>query len=80
MIAYLETLKTEIAMLGRLLPDGVRLSRLHWGGGTPTFLPKDVMEHLMAGYGELFNLQTGDERRAVARSFARSSLLRAFTL
>lgn len=36
--AYLETLKAELAMLGRALPAGVRLSRLHWGGGTPTLL------------------------------------------
>jgi len=36
--AYLESLKREIAMLGRLLPEGVSVTRLHWGGGTPTLL------------------------------------------
>ncbi|MBC7132995.1 MAG: oxygen-independent coproporphyrinogen III oxidase [Roseovarius sp.] len=46
--AYLETLKTEIAMLGRILPDGVRLSRLHWGGGTPTLLTPAMMTELAA--------------------------------
>jgi len=45
-IAYLETLKAEIAMLGRLLPAGVRLSRLHWGGGTPTLLAPAMMTEL----------------------------------
>jgi oxygen-independent coproporphyrinogen-3 oxidase len=45
-IAYLETLKAEIAMLGRLLPSGVRLSRLHWGGGTPTLLQPAMMTDL----------------------------------
>jgi len=45
-IAYLETLKAEIAMLGRLLPAGVRLSRLHWGGGTPTLLQPSMMTEL----------------------------------
>src|SRR6056297_3757785 len=45
-IAYLETLRTEIAMLGRLLPAGVRLSRLHWGGGTPTLLQPSMMTEL----------------------------------
>ncbi len=45
-IAYLETLKAEIAMLGRLLPAGVRLSRLHWGGGTPTLLQPAMMTEL----------------------------------
>jgi oxygen-independent coproporphyrinogen-3 oxidase len=38
-IAYAQTLKSEIALLARHLPRGVTLSRLHWGGGTPTMLP-----------------------------------------
>ena len=39
-------LKDEIALLARHLPRGVRLSRLHWGGGTPTMLPPDQMKAL----------------------------------
>ncbi len=46
--AYLETLKTELALLATHLPDGVTLSRLHWGGGTPTLLNADMM-HDLAG-------------------------------
>jgi len=43
--AYLDTLKQEIALLKANLPDGVRLSRLHWGGGTPTLLnPSQITE------------------------------------
>jgi len=49
--AYVETLKQEIAMLRDTLPEGVRLSRLHWGGGTPTLLPADTITALAA---ELF--------------------------
>lgn len=44
--AYLDTLKTEITMLGRALPEGVTLSRLHWGGGTPTLMAADMMTEL----------------------------------
>ena len=44
--AYLDTLKAEIAMFARLLPGGVTLSRLHWGGGTPTLLSADMMREL----------------------------------
>ena len=36
--AYVETLTQEIARLAAALPDGVRMGRLHWGGGTPTIL------------------------------------------
>jgi oxygen-independent coproporphyrinogen-3 oxidase len=44
--AYLETLKTELEMLGRQLPRDVTLSRLHWGGGTPTLLDAQMMSEL----------------------------------
>ncbi|MCM2562765.1 oxygen-independent coproporphyrinogen III oxidase [Lutimaribacter sp. EGI FJ00015] len=43
---YLETLKAEIALLGQTLPEGVTLSRLHWGGGTPTLMAPDMMTEL----------------------------------
>jgi oxygen-independent coproporphyrinogen-3 oxidase len=36
--AYVETLKAEVALLVSRLPSGVTLSRLHWGGGTPTLM------------------------------------------
>jgi oxygen-independent coproporphyrinogen III oxidase len=42
-IAYVETLKTELALLRDHLPRGATLSRLHWGGGTPTLLSADRM-------------------------------------
>ncbi len=44
--AYVETLKDELSLLKRHLPRGVRLSRLHWGGGTPTLLSPDHMRDL----------------------------------
>ncbi|MTJ03768.1 MAG: oxygen-independent coproporphyrinogen III oxidase [Sediminimonas qiaohouensis] len=51
--AYLETLKAELAMLGNLLPEGVRLSRLHWGGGTPTLLPAGMMRDLAGAIADV---------------------------
>ena len=44
--AYAKVLKAEIALLRRHLAPGVRLSRLHWGGGTPTLMPADMMRDL----------------------------------
>ncbi|MEX0282242.1 MAG: oxygen-independent coproporphyrinogen III oxidase [Arenibacterium sp.] len=44
--AYLETLKAELALLAAHLPNGVSLSRLHWGGGTPTLLTPEMMRGL----------------------------------
>lgn len=45
-VAYVQTLKAELALLRTHLPRGVRLSRLHWGGGTPTLLSADLMRDL----------------------------------
>jgi oxygen-independent coproporphyrinogen III oxidase len=45
-VAYVQTLKQEIALLKAILPRGVTLSRLHWGGGTPTLLSADLMRDL----------------------------------
>ncbi|QYX56394.1 oxygen-independent coproporphyrinogen III oxidase [Roseovarius sp. SCSIO 43702] len=44
--AYLETLRTELTLLRNALPEGVRLSRLHWGGGTPTLLSPSMIADL----------------------------------
>ncbi|MBK5927869.1 oxygen-independent coproporphyrinogen III oxidase [Rhodobaculum claviforme] len=51
--AYVETLKAELDLLGQNLPAGVRLSRLHWGGGTPTLLSPDLMRDLAAKVREV---------------------------
>jgi oxygen-independent coproporphyrinogen III oxidase len=51
--AYLETLKAELTLLQHILPRGVRLSRLHWGGGTPTLLSAPMMQDLA---GAIFDL------------------------
>ena len=43
---YLGTLEREIARVASLLPAGVRMGRLHWGGGTPTILPPAMIRRL----------------------------------
>ena len=47
-IAYVQTLKAELALLKANLAPGIRLSRLHWGGGTPTLLSADMIHELSA--------------------------------
>jgi oxygen-independent coproporphyrinogen-3 oxidase len=44
--SYLGTLEAELALVGRHLPPGVRMGRLHWGGGTPTILPPATIRRL----------------------------------
>jgi oxygen-independent coproporphyrinogen-3 oxidase len=59
--AYAEILKAEIGLLRRHLPRGVTLSRLHWGGGTPTLMPADVMRDVAATILEAVPLAQGGE-------------------
>lgn len=59
---YVERVLKEAAMQAKLFGADRPIEQLHWGGGTPTFLPREVMQHLMAGYADLFNLQGGDDR------------------
>lgn len=59
--AYAQTLLTELAQLRARLAPGIRLSRLHWGGGTPTLLPPDLIKQLTDAIFDAFPLIPGGE-------------------
>ncbi|UWQ33490.1 oxygen-independent coproporphyrinogen III oxidase [Leisingera sp. M527] len=54
--AYVQVLKAEIALLRQQLPEGVTLSRLHWGGGTPTILNVELIRDLASTIAEAIPL------------------------
>jgi oxygen-independent coproporphyrinogen-3 oxidase len=60
-IAYVETLRQEIANLKAILPEGVRIARLHWGGGTPTLMRPDQMRELAHAVTDAMPLAEGAE-------------------
>ena len=43
---YIEYLEKEIGLVGSLLGGDHRVSQMHWGGGTPTFLAREEMRTL----------------------------------
>lgn len=43
---YLESVKQELALLSQVIPKGLKMGRLHWGGGTPTILPPFLIHEL----------------------------------
>ena len=45
-MAYVETLLDEIALLARHLPKGITMGRLHFGGGTPTILSPSLIRKI----------------------------------
>ncbi|MBS8226084.1 oxygen-independent coproporphyrinogen III oxidase [Vannielia litorea] len=59
--AYLDVLKAEIALLAQNLAPGVRLSRMHWGGGTPTLMEAPMMEELAAAVEAVVPMAPGAE-------------------
>ncbi|MBW0156950.1 oxygen-independent coproporphyrinogen III oxidase [Sedimentimonas flavescens] len=58
---YSETLLAELKMLKSRLAPGVTLSRLHWGGGTPTLMPADMMRRVAAAVFEAVPMGEGAE-------------------
>lgn len=61
-LPYVERLLKEAVLQASLFGADRPVRQLHWGGGTPTFLPDEVMRRLMAGYAEIFNLQSDGDR------------------
>ena len=61
MAAYVDTVKQELALLKRHLPGGVQLSRLHWGGGTPTLMGPDLIRDLAAAIRDVAGFAEGSE-------------------
>ncbi len=45
---YVASLMSEIARTRAHLPDDIRMSRLHLGGGTPTLLPPALVDELLS--------------------------------
>lgn len=59
-VEYLEYLKREIAMQAALFDKSRKLTQLHLGGGTPTYLTSEQLADLMNTLRESFNLDDSD--------------------
>jgi len=59
--AYAEVLKAEVDLLAKRLAPGVTLSRLHWGGGTPTLMPADVIRDVAGRVFDTVPMAPGGE-------------------
>lgn len=59
--SYVETLEAELALIADLLPEGVRMGHLHWGGGTPTILPAHLIRRVAGAIAAVFPPADGHE-------------------
>ena len=60
-IEYLDYLKREIAMQAALFDRSRKLTQLHLGGGTPTYLSSEQLQDLMDCLRQHFNFDESDE-------------------
>ncbi|MCY1283101.1 Oxygen-independent coproporphyrinogen III oxidase [compost metagenome] len=60
-VEYLAYLKREIAMQAALFDKSRKLTQLHLGGGTPTYLTSEQLGEVMACLREHFNLDESDD-------------------
>lgn len=51
---YIKSLTIELGLIDKLLGDDRRISQMHWGGGTPTFLSRDQMRMLAGSLKGVF--------------------------
>jgi oxygen-independent coproporphyrinogen-3 oxidase len=52
--AYINVVLQEIAAVRQVIPEGVKMGRLHLGGGTPTILPPATMARLLGAVFDAF--------------------------
>jgi len=58
---YLDVIAREIESVREALPGSVRVSQLHWGGGTPTHLDPQQVKRLFTMTTDAFPLRSGAE-------------------
>ena len=59
---YVERLLLEAKRQADLFGADRTVQQLHWGGGTPTFLPEPQMRDLMAGLRDIFRITENPQR------------------
>jgi len=60
-VRYVEYLERELALVAEALGDDRSLSRMHWGGGTPTFLGDELSSRLVEAIDRHFELDRDGE-------------------
>ncbi len=61
MRAYADLLRREIHLARDIIGQPLKVSHLHWGGGSPNYLPTDEFESIMALLQESFSFESDAE-------------------
>ncbi|APV52060.1 oxygen-independent coproporphyrinogen III oxidase [Betaproteobacteria bacterium GR16-43] len=60
-LRYVEYLEREMKLVADVLGARPRVNRMHWGGGTPTFLGDELSARLVDSIGQSFELDPAGE-------------------
>src|SRR6516165_7149309 len=60
-VKYVAYLEREIELVAAALGDDRRVARMHWGGGTPTFLGSELSTRLVEAIRSKFDLSGASE-------------------
>jgi oxygen-independent coproporphyrinogen-3 oxidase len=58
---YLDALLKELSLVRHRIGSGHRVSHLHFGGGTPTFMPDDELARMIGAFRSAFDFAPDDE-------------------
>ena len=58
---YIQLLKKEIKLQGDIFAKDRKVSQIHWGGGTPTFLSNEEIGEIIDCLRDNFNVPAGDQ-------------------
>lgn len=58
---YIGTLLKELSNLKKKINEKRKLAQIHWGGGTPTFIPAPLLKKLSDGILSMFELESNAE-------------------
>ena len=61
MLEYVDTLLLEIEILSKLLDKNRKVSQIHWGGGTPNYLPVKEIKKIMQKIHSTFDFINSPE-------------------
>ena len=65
---YVDHCLKEMETLSGLVRPGRKVLQIHWGGGTPTFIPAKTLRRLFEGIRRHFDLAAGRRNRRGTRS------------
>ncbi|MFK7792675.1 MAG: oxygen-independent coproporphyrinogen III oxidase, partial [Devosiaceae bacterium] len=60
-LAYGKTMAREVGLVANHLPGKLRVTHIHWGGGTPSLMPREGFQEILQAVKDNFDLSSINE-------------------